>query len=100
MKLWNGSNIFIDYPLHDCTEEDFANFYPYDEESSATENNWEVLLNFSVKDTLRCLDKSAYEQALMKPNSISKLSFYLVPCDNLPWGPYEVGEECIADKEK
>ena len=24
----------------------------------------------------------------------------LVPCDNLPWGPYEVSEECIADKDK
>lgn len=23
-----------------------------------------------------------------------------VPCDNLPWGPYEVSEECIADKDK
>ena len=75
-----------------------ANFYPHDEESSVTEKNWENFLNISIKDTLRCIDKSAYNQAIMKPNSVSKLSFYLVPCDNLPWGPYEVGDECIADK--
>ena len=37
---------------------------------------------------------------MMKPNNIKKLSFYLAPCDKLPWGPYEVGQECIRDKEK
>ena len=29
----DGSNTFIDYPLHDCTEEDLAQFYAYDEDS-------------------------------------------------------------------
>ena len=29
-----------------------------------------------------------------------RLTFFYVPCDKLPWGPYEVEKECIQDKEK
>ena len=53
-----------------------------------------------LKDTWKCINKDSYKRLAMKPNNIQKLTYYLVPCDNLPWGPYEVGAECIADAEK
>ena len=103
MAVWysrddDGSSQFIDYPLHDCTEEDLANFYPHDEVSKAIENKWDSLLQINLEATLKCLDKNAYNDIIQIPKGTSKLSIYLVPCDNLPWGPYEVGQECIADK--
>ena len=70
MRNEDGSNTFINYPLHDCTDEDMANFHPHDEESLITENNWDNLLNMSIRDTLKCLDKSVYDEALLKPNSL------------------------------
>ena len=33
IKNEDGSNEFIDFPLHDCTEEDLAHFYSSDDES-------------------------------------------------------------------
>ena len=53
-----------------------------------------------MEDSLKCIDKDAYSKVNIKSNGVSKIAIYLVPCDNLPWGPYEVGKECIADKEK
>ena len=57
-------------------------------------------MQIKIKDTLKCMSKNSFEELVQKPNSIQKLSIMLVPCDNLPWGPYEVGEECIADKNQ
>ena len=70
IKHVDGSNEFIDYPMHDCTEEDFAHFYSYDDESFYLEKNWETLLQMKIKDTLKCLSKKAYEEVIMKPNGI------------------------------
>ena len=53
-----------------------------------------------MKDTFKCVDTDSYKEIFTKPNYIAKLSFYLVPCDIMPYGPYEVGKECVKDKEK
>ena len=70
IKNEDGSNDFIDHPLHDCTEEDLAQFYAYDDESLAIEKNWENLMQINLKDTLKCLSQNSYEEAVMKPNSV------------------------------
>ena len=57
-------------------------------------------MNSDIKDTFKCLNKDSYKEIFLKPNYFQKITFFLAPCDNLPWGPYTVGEECIADKEK
>lgn len=69
IKHEDGSNEFIDYPIHDCTEEDFAQFYAYDDDSLIKEKNWESLLQIKIKDTLKCLSQRAYEESVMKPES-------------------------------
>ena len=90
----------MDYPLHDCTEHDFTQFYALEDESQTQIKGWESLLGINMRDNFKCLDINAYKELYTKPNYIAKLTLYLVPCDNLPWGPYEVEQECIKDKEK
>ena len=67
-----------------------ANFHEPDEVTIALQSNWENLMKVRLEESLKCIDKDAYEKVTLKPNSVSKLSIYLVPCDNLPWGPYKV----------
>ena len=86
--------------MHDCTEEDFDQFYDLDDIGNKLRKFWNSLLNIEIKDTFKCLNKESYREMFMKPKFQTKLSFYLAPCDNLPWGPYTVGGECIADKDK
>ena len=80
---------FLDRPLRNCTEKDWAKFHEPDEETKTRINTWSRQLNVTLKDTFKCLD--SYENIALKPNKKSKLSFFIVPCDKLPWGPYEVG---------
>ena len=56
IKNDDGSDTFLDYPLHDCTQEDLAHFYQADEETQAMQKNWENLVQASIEDSLKCLD--------------------------------------------
>ena len=92
-KTEDGSWNFVDRPLRDCTEEDWAKLYEPDAETIVEMNQWEKVLNIKLKDVFKCVD--SYQDVAFKPNGQQRLAFYLVPCDKLPWGPYEVEDECI-----
>lgn len=99
-KNADGSQEFIDLPLHDCTEEDFAEFHTLDADSAAYVKTFETELGIELKDTMKCLNADDYKGQMIKPNSIRKLSIMLMPCHKMPFGPYEVGPECIDDPEQ
>ena len=88
-KAKDGTWTFTDQPLRDCTEDDWATFYEPDEVTEIQMKTFENLLNIKIKDTFKCLDQ--FTEVAVKPNAIQSLSFFLTPCNNLPWGPYEVG---------
>ena len=79
---------FLDRPLRNCTEKDWAKFYEPDQETLTKINSWSKQLNITLKDTFKCID--SYENIALQKIGIDGLSFFLVPCDKLPWGPYEV----------
>ena len=60
VKNEDGSQDFFDYPLHDCTDEEYAQFYTPDDDHVDTIKNWENILGVNMKDTYKCLDNSAY----------------------------------------
>ena len=97
IKHDNGTQEFIDLPFHDCTEDDLSHFHPPDLESDGIIKTFNNNLQFDLLKSLKCIEENSYNKLEMKANNIQKISIFLVPCHKLPWGPYEVGEECIAD---
>ena len=58
-------------PLHNCTDEDMAQFYPLEETSNDLIEKMEKSTNKDVKDLFLCLDWS--EEIIVKPNYASNL---------------------------
>ena len=55
IKNDDGSREFVDLPLHNCTEEDLAQFYDLDDEGKITMKTYETELGIELKDTLKCM---------------------------------------------
>ena len=56
------------------------------------------MLDFKMKDVFKCVD--SYDDVSLKSNDLQRLAFFFTPCDKLPWGPYEIEDECIRDKNQ
>ena len=70
LKNNDGSQTFIDMPLHDCTEEDFEHFYEPDSETEVIIKSWEGIINFKMFESFKCMNTDAYEEMFMKANKI------------------------------
>ena len=55
-KTEDGSWNFIDSPLRDCTDEDWAKLYEPDLETHLLIQTWEKLYNLKLKDVSKCID--------------------------------------------
>ena len=100
IKHDNGTQEFIDLPFHYCTENDLAQFHPPDLEGDSMIKTYGDLLNIDLIKSFQCIEENSYKELQMKANNIKKISIFFVPCNKLPWGPYEVGEECITDESE
>ena len=55
-KTEDGSWHFVDKPLRECTDEDWAKLYKPDLETELAINIWEKLFDLKLKDVSKCVD--------------------------------------------
>ena len=72
--------------MHDCTQEDFDNFNPLQDQYKDTYNSFTA-----NQTTLKCLDWSNTELAL-RPKGIQKIEFLLWSCAKFVRNNFEIDE--------
>ena len=65
-------------PLHDCNEEDFAEFYPIRDRDAETFNDLTAGSNSSFK----CIDWN--DSLSLKSQNVQNIEFILIECFNWP----------------